>query len=238
MSRPPCTRGARCGAPTCGKCLLIASNPAFAESLTDTPQPGRAAGVARPTPRRGVGTHLKLLLDALGLGESASCSCASWRARMDGWGPSGCRANRAAIEAHLRDEARKVGWGAKLKAAKAAALQLLILNPIDPAPRLLDEAIRRSEADPPPTPPPLPPPPPPAVKSDPWASPVLVPEPPPFTGAGGRLALVTVAAGEKGRRLLKVSGPLMERYARRIGATFVVLDWPGPAAWPMGCKFA
>jgi hypothetical protein len=29
----------------------------------------------------------------------------------------------------------------------------------------------------------------------------------------------------------------MEAYARRLGADFVVLDWPGPDGWPMGAKF-
>ncbi|HYH69373.1 MAG TPA: hypothetical protein VD866_32060 [Urbifossiella sp.] len=193
----------------------------------------RASGAGPAT--RGVGSHLKLILNALGLGESASCGCASMRARMDGWGPAGCRQHRAEIEAHLRNEAREIGWVAKLRAGAAAVGQGLFFSPIDPAPGLLDEAIRRAATDPPPAPPP---PPPPAAKADPWAEPVFVPAPPAFAGAGGRLALVTVAAGEKGRRLLKVSGPLMERYARRIGATFIVLDWPGPDGWPMGSKFA
>ncbi|HYH66391.1 MAG TPA: hypothetical protein VD866_16985 [Urbifossiella sp.] len=190
--------------------------------------------VAPPVPavRRGVGTHLKLLLAALGLDESSSCSCESWRARMDAWGPAECRARRAEIEVHLRAEARKVGWGATLKAGAKAIAAGLVLNPLDPAPGLLAEAVRRAEAEAPPAAPP------PATNADPWLSPVVVPEPPPYTGAGGRLALVTIAANDKGRQLLEVSGPLMERYARRIGATFVVLDWPGPAAWPMGCKFA
>lgn len=104
--------------------------------------------VAPPAPARGVGTHLKLILTSLGLDESASCSCESWRARMDAWGPAGCRANRAAIETHLRAEAGAVGWVAKLKAGAKAAAAGLLLNPLDPAPGLLDEAVRRAEAAP------------------------------------------------------------------------------------------
>lgn len=205
------------------------------------PQPDATPTHPRQT-RRGVGTHLKLILNALGLGESASCGCESMRARMDAWGPAGCRANREPIEAHLRTEARKVGWVATLKAGARAASAGLILNPLDPAPGLLAEAIRRAETAPPLPPlsslPPGPPPPPP-TKADPWAAPVVVPEPPPFTGrVTSSRCLVTVAANDKGRRLLEVSGPLMERYARRIGADFHVLDWPGPPTWPMGSKFA
>lgn len=211
---------------------------------------GRVVAVEKPTPakrpgvRRGVGTHLKLILGTLGLDESTSCSCESWRAKMDAWGTAGCRRNRAAIEAHLRNEARAVGWVATLKAGTRAAAAGLIFNPIDPAPGLLDLAISRAEAEPAPAPPPAkspnppPGPPPAAIDFSEWGSPVIVPEPPAYTGPPGDVALVTIAANDKGRRLLDVSGPLMERYAKRIGSRFVVLDWPGPPAWPMGCKFA
>lgn len=73
---------------------------------------------------------------------------------------------------------------------------------------------------------------------------VIVPEPPPLpvpvapAMPGRSRALVTVAANREGRDLLAVSGPLMERYAERIGADLVVCDWPGNPAWPMSSKFA
>jgi hypothetical protein len=57
-------------------------------------------------------------------------------------------------------------------------------------------------------------------------------------GSPTRKALVTVAAGQRGRELLAVSRPLMERYAARVGADFLVLDWPGHPDWPMSCKYA
>lgn len=53
-----------------------------------------------------------------------------------------------------------------------------------------------------------------------------------------RLAVVTVASGAKTQELFAVSRPLMESYAARVGADLVILDQPGPAAWPMGAKFA
>lgn len=51
-------------------------------------------------------------------------------------------------------------------------------------------------------------------------------------------AVVTVAAGEQGRELHEISGPWMLEYASRIGADFVVLDWPGVPEWPMSSKYA
>lgn len=50
-------------------------------------------------------------------------------------------------------------------------------------------------------------------------------------------ALVTVAVGEEGQALLAASRAHMEAYARRVGADFVVLNWPGHPAWPMSAKF-
>jgi hypothetical protein len=73
-------------------------------------------------------------------------------------------------------------------------------------------------------------------KRDPWGSPVRVPEPPPVE-ASGRLAVVTCAAGREGKDLLAVSGPWLRAYAARLGAEFVVLDWPGVKGWGQSAKF-
>lgn len=72
------------------------------------------------------------------------------------------------------------------------------------------------------------------------AYPLLVPPPPPLAlfRTNQREALVTVAAGEVGRELLAITGPAMRRFADRVGADFVALDWPGHPAWPMSAKFA
>lgn len=68
---------------------------------------------------------------------------------------------------------------------------------------------------------------------------VSIPEPPRLDlRPTSRTAVVTVAVGEVGRELLAASGPAMARFARRVGADFVVLDWPGHPAWPMSAKFA
>ena len=67
---------------------------------------------------------------------------------------------------------------------------------------------------------------------------VTVPGPPPLAlRPRWPRAVVTVAHGPEGEELLAVSGPLMAAYAARLRADFVVLDWPGPPAWPMGAKF-
>jgi hypothetical protein len=50
--------------------------------------------------------------------------------------------------------------------------------------------------------------------------------------------VVTVAAGEAGKKMLTATGDHMRRYAESIGADFVVLDWPGIKDWPVSAKFA
>lgn len=51
-------------------------------------------------------------------------------------------------------------------------------------------------------------------------------------------AIVTVVVGEDALALHEITREPMERYARRLGADFVVLDWPGNRDWPMSCKYA
>lgn len=68
---------------------------------------------------------------------------------------------------------------------------------------------------------------------------LLIPQPPPLDLKPQRdRALVTVAAGEEAQAMLRLTGPYMQAYADRIGADFVVLDWPGHPDWPMSSKFA
>lgn len=105
-----------------------------------------------PRPAGGPGTELKALLASLGLTPPGGCGCDDLAARMDAWGVAGCRERREDILARLRANAAKVGWLAKLKAgALAVAVGLAFrLDPRDPYPGLLDEAIRRAEAKAPP----------------------------------------------------------------------------------------
>lgn len=71
------------------------------------------------------------------------------------------------------------------------------------------------------------------------AEPVTVPPPPkPAVTPRSAKAVVTVATGEVGRELIALTGPFMEAYAARVGADFVVLDWPGHPRWPMSAKYA
>jgi hypothetical protein len=100
----------------------------------------------------GVGSHLWRLLESLGVRHSDECDCLAWAERMNAWGPAGCRQQRAAIVAHMRDSARNYGWGDLAKAAAKALMTGLAwqLNPLDLYGSLLDEAIRRAESEVPP----------------------------------------------------------------------------------------
>lgn len=95
----------------------------------------------------GPGTEMKAILQSLGLSESSGCGCQDVARAMDQWGPSGCRLRKDQILAHLRQAQARAGWLAKLKAAGLAVASglALRLDPLDPAPGLLDEAIRRAE---------------------------------------------------------------------------------------------
>ena len=68
---------------------------------------------------------------------------------------------------------------------------------------------------------------------------VAIPVPPPLKLKPQRSrAIVTVAAGNNCQALLAISGPFMQAYAERVGADFVVCDWPGATAWPISSKYA
>lgn len=101
-----------------------------------------------PAPREPVGSRLKALLAQLGLPADGCWGCGSLASQMDRWGAEGCRENRDQILGWLRQQQAKLGWAATVKAAVLAAATGLAfkLDPSDPAPGLLDEAIRRAEA--------------------------------------------------------------------------------------------
>lgn len=110
-------------------------------------------GMSMPSPRAGitlhypepVGTELTSLLSALGLGGLSSCTpCALMANEMNSWGISGCREHRDEILIRLRQAYQDLGWGHVLKAAGRWLRTPFKLNPKDPAPGLLDEAIRRT----------------------------------------------------------------------------------------------
>jgi hypothetical protein len=97
----------------------------------------------------GPGTHLKSLLAQLGVRPSSVCECNRRAEQMDGWGVAECRANADEILGWLRKEQQKRSWTEKLTAAANAVMTGLAfrLDPRDPAPGLLDEALRRAEED-------------------------------------------------------------------------------------------
>lgn len=93
------------------------------------------------------GAELKDLLTSLGI-RPGDCECLRRMNLMDKWGVTRCKAHREKIIEWLRKEQKKRSWGETLKAASLAVTSGLAfkLNPLDPAPGLLDEAIRRAEA--------------------------------------------------------------------------------------------
>jgi hypothetical protein len=90
---------------------------------------------------------LKTLLARLGIKPSNNCDCNAKADQMDRWGVAGCRDHRNEIIGWLRDGQDRWGWRDKMKAAaKAAGIGLIFkLNPLDPYPGLIDEAIKRAE---------------------------------------------------------------------------------------------
>jgi hypothetical protein len=104
------------------------------------PQPPRPAG--------GPGTELKALLAELGIVPTRSCECNRKAEEMDRLGVGGVRRDRDRIVAWLREAQRKRSWGQQLAAAAKALASGLAwkLDPLDPAPGILEEALRRAGA--------------------------------------------------------------------------------------------
>jgi len=75
-------------------------------------------------------------------------------------------------------------------------------------------------------------------EKDPWKNFVTIPIPPkPILTPTRTKAVVTVAAGVKGKALFEISGELLKAYADRMDADFIVLDWPGVPEWGISSKF-
>jgi glycosyltransferase involved in cell wall biosynthesis len=99
-------------------------------------------------PGKGPGTELQKMLKTLGINPKPSCDCNGKAAQMDFWGASGCREHRETIIGWMRAGQEKWGWTEKLRAAANAVTSGLAfqLDVLDPFPSLIDEAIRRAEA--------------------------------------------------------------------------------------------
>jgi hypothetical protein len=95
----------------------------------------------------GPGTELTAIIKSLGIEASANCGCRAYAEQMDRWGVQGCLERHHQIAEHLRDQKDKWGWGAKFKAAGHAIFTGLAfkLNPVDPYPGLVREAINRAQ---------------------------------------------------------------------------------------------
>jgi hypothetical protein len=100
----------------------------------------------------GPGTEFETLASTLGYAERQGCACASLRRKMDRLGVPGCVAQREELLIELRKHAAQFGWLEAARAAKNALLSGLAfqLDPFDPLPGLLEEAIRRAETRKPP----------------------------------------------------------------------------------------
>lgn len=114
-------------------------------------KPLRTTVLREKTPNEGVGTELKVLLASLGL-SPGGCNCEKRAREMDRWGVEVCKSRREEILGWLREEQQKRGWREYFLATKNAARELVlgriktVISPLDPAVGLLDEAIRRAEA--------------------------------------------------------------------------------------------
>ncbi len=100
--------------------------------------------------RRGVGTHLKLLLKEFGVNaDLCGEGCGSFAAMMDGWGIDGCRQNRDKIKERLLQKYKETTWMTSVNAAfrsvwSGNVFKMDVLHPVD---WLIDEAIRRAEEE-------------------------------------------------------------------------------------------
>ncbi len=94
----------------------------------------------------GPGTELKALLASLGITPGPECDCNERADKMDAWGKGVCARRSEEIVGWLREGQGRWGWVEGLKAAALAVTTGLVfkLDPLDPFPGLVAEAIRRA----------------------------------------------------------------------------------------------
>lgn len=100
-----------------------------------------------PAPADGPGSELERLIVEHRLTRAGCDNCQGLKLQMNRWGLSGCRGRREQILARLRKAYRELTPAEAAGAALAALWSGLAfkLNPLDPAPGLLDEALKRWE---------------------------------------------------------------------------------------------
>lgn len=98
-------------------------------------------------PGKGPGTELKKILASMEINPSPTCDCNGKSQQMDLWGAAECREKFDVIVGWMRDNQQRWGWKDKIKAAALAVKTGLAfkLDPLDPFPSLIEEAIRRAE---------------------------------------------------------------------------------------------
>jgi len=112
-----------------------------------TPAPARVPEKHAILDRRGPGTELVRILASLGITIMVDCPCKVRAAQMNAWGIDGCREHFNEIVGWLREGQAFWGWKEKLAAAFSATVSRLAfrLNPLDPFPGLVEEAISRAD---------------------------------------------------------------------------------------------
>ncbi len=121
--------------------------------LADSNQNGDTTSQAHPLQRQrksgsGVGTELKIMLNQLALVPRSGCECDAMADEMDALGVVGCRRERPRLVAHLEKAYAKLGLSRRqeIELWLKAIPVWIVVNPLDPAGSLLDEAIRRAES--------------------------------------------------------------------------------------------
>lgn len=132
-------------------CCLRCPVPDQGAPLLPTRKPAPPKGDPTPAPRStpalpdGPGSELERVLKEHRLTRVGCGGCQGLRKRMDRWGPAGCRDRREQILARLRRAYRELTPAETAAAAWHALWSGLAfkVDPRDPAPGLLDEALRR-----------------------------------------------------------------------------------------------
>lgn len=107
---------------------------------------GRSSVITKAS-TSGPGTELEAMFKSIHLTGKTGCGCRTLASQMDRWGPEGCRVRTDEIVTRLRTNWAKLKWTDKARATAMAIGSGLAfkIDPRDPAPGLLDEAIRRAE---------------------------------------------------------------------------------------------
>lgn len=110
---------------------------------------GKSSIIVPPSlPEPGPGTEFQKLVGELGLQAKSGCTCGALMRRMNDLGIAGCERERKQLLDELRSNYTTFSAADKAWAAYNAVVTGLAfkMNPLEPLPGLLDEAIRRASA--------------------------------------------------------------------------------------------